>query len=94
MKFLRLLRKEDIKGLPNCELGHEKRRCTCFTFYTIHSAPSCVLAEDRKALSLRVVGDDTTFDSRVKNPAPPFTQMGYKANHGDLIKESWFPRYG
>ena len=64
-----------------------------FSFYTIHSAPSCVLDHDRKALSLRLVGDDTTFDERVKNPAPPFTQMGYKGSHGDPIRESWFPKY-
>ncbi len=64
-----------------------------FTFYTIHSAPSCILENDRNALSLRLVGDNTKFDDRVKNPAPPFTQMGYKAKHGDLIKESWFPKY-
>ena len=64
-----------------------------FTFYTVHSAPSCVLDKDRKALSLRLVGHDATFDSRVKNPAPPFTQMGYKAQHGDPIKPAWFPKY-
>ena len=64
-----------------------------FNFYTIHSAPSCSLPYDRKALSLRLFGDGTTFDARVKNPAPPFTQMGYKSEHGDPIKEAWFPKY-
>lgn len=64
-----------------------------FDFYVIHSAPSTVLPYDRKALSLRLVGDNSTFDARVKNPAPPFTQMGYRANHGDPIKEAWFPKY-
>ena len=64
-----------------------------FTFYTIHSAPSADYTFDRKALSLRLVGEGTVFDGRVKNPAPPFTQMGYKSSHGDPIKETWFPRY-
>tara|TARA_B100000787_G_scaffold30935_1_gene20792 strand:- start:18459 stop:19259 length:801 start_codon:yes stop_codon:yes gene_type:complete len=64
-----------------------------FDFYTIHSAPSCVLPYDRRALSLRLIGDGSTFDERVKNPAPPFTQMGYKGNHGDPIREAWFPKY-
>lgn len=64
-----------------------------FNFYTIHSAPSCILPYDRKALSLRIIGDNSTFDGRVKNPAPPFTQMGYKGEHGDPIKEAWFPKY-
>ena len=64
-----------------------------FTFYTIHSAPGCILKEDRNALSLRLVGDQATFDARVKNPAPPFTQMGYKSSHGDPIKTAWFPKY-
>ena len=62
-------------------------------FYTIHSAPSCVLPYDRRALSLRLIGDGSTFDGRVENPAPPFTQMGYKGEHGDPIKEAWFPKY-
>lgn len=64
-----------------------------FNFYTIHCAPSCILPYDRKALSLRLVGDGATFDARVKNPAPPFTQMGYKGLHGDPIREAWFPMY-
>lgn len=64
-----------------------------FDFYTIHSAPSCILPYDRKALSLRLIGDNATFDGRVKNPAPPFTQMGYKGEHGDPIREAWFPKY-
>lgn len=64
-----------------------------FNFYTIHSAPSCILPYDRRALSLRIIGDNSTFDGRVKNPAPPFTQMGYKGEHGDPIKEAWFPKY-
>ncbi|MFL2693705.1 MAG: phytanoyl-CoA dioxygenase family protein [Gammaproteobacteria bacterium] len=64
-----------------------------FDFYVIHSAPSTLLAFDRKALSLRLVGDNSTFDGRVKNPAPPFTQMGYRSDHGDPIKEAWFPKY-
>jgi ectoine hydroxylase-related dioxygenase (phytanoyl-CoA dioxygenase family) len=64
-----------------------------FSFYTAHSAPSCIMEHDRKALSLRLVGDYATFDGRVKNPAPPFTQMGYKGSHGDPIREAWFPKY-
>jgi len=64
-----------------------------FDFYTIHSAPSCILPYDRKALSLRLIGDNSTFDGRVKNPAPPFTQMGYKGEHGDPIRDAWFPKY-
>jgi ectoine hydroxylase-related dioxygenase (phytanoyl-CoA dioxygenase family) len=64
-----------------------------FDFYALHSAPSCILPYDRKALSVRVIGDNSTFDARVKNPAPPFTQMGYKGDHGDPIKETWFPKY-
>ena len=66
-----------------------------FDFYTAHSAPSCVLNHDRKALSLGVIGDGASFDARVKNPAPPFTQMGYRSNPGDPIKQNWFPKiYG
>ena len=64
-----------------------------FNFYTVHSAPSCIMTSDRKALSLRLIGDNSTFDGRVENPAPPFTQMGYKGAHGDPIREAWFPKY-
>ena len=64
-----------------------------FDFYTAHSAPSCVLNHDRKALSLRLIGDGASFDARIKNPAPPFTQMGYRSNRGDPIKQNWFPKF-
>lgn len=64
-----------------------------FDFYTIHCAPSAHITSDRQALSLRVVGEGTTFDARIKSPAPPFTRMGYRAQHGDPINENWFPKY-
>jgi ectoine hydroxylase-related dioxygenase (phytanoyl-CoA dioxygenase family) len=71
----------------------ERGDVAVFDFYTVHSAPGCTLPFDRKALSLRLVGDNAVFDARVQNPAPPFTQMGYRAKHGDPIKEAWFPKY-
>ena len=64
-----------------------------FDFYTVHCAPAVKFDKDRKALSLRLVGDGTTFDARVENPAPPFTKMGYKSLHGDPLDERWFPKY-
>ena len=63
-----------------------------FSFYTLHSAPACDFTFDRKVFSVRFLGDDAHFDSRVKNPAPPFTQMGYKSEHGAELKDAWFPK--
>ena len=64
-----------------------------FDFYVLHCVPAYVSEADRKALSLRIVGDDASFDGRVRNPTPPFTRMGYKAQHGDKIDSRWFPEY-
>ena len=62
-----------------------------FSYYTLHMAPEIKFNYDREALSIRYFGNDTTFDGRVKNPAPPFTQIGYRGEHGDPINPRWFP---
>ena len=92
-EFLPFTESEVEANYETANWSMERGDVAVFDFYTIHSAPSCILSYDRKALSLRVLGDDTKFDGRVKNPAPPFTQMGYKGRHGDPIKETWFPKY-
>ena len=63
-----------------------------FSYYTFHSAPTNDVTVDRNTLSIRLFGDETTFDGRVENPAPPFTRMGYKGEHGASLSERWFPK--
>jgi len=89
--FKKLDEKEILEKYETISWEVRKGDILAFSYYTLHTAPEVLFDYDRKAMSIRYFGDDTLFDARIKNPAPPFTQIGYRGEHGDKLKYNWFP---
>lgn len=65
-----------------------------FNYMTLHGAPANTSkAEQRRAFSLRLIGDNVRFARRDGiNTSPPF--RGVKLNHGDVMDAPEFPLLG
>jgi len=60
-----------------------------FHFRTLHGARGNESTEQRRAFSLRVVGDDARYVERPGKTSPPFP--GHDMRPGERLREDWFP---
>jgi ectoine hydroxylase-related dioxygenase (phytanoyl-CoA dioxygenase family) len=58
----------------------------------IHKAMRGNDEANRRALSIRFVGDGAFMTARVINPTPPFHRMGLRIQEGKPVTDVWFPR--
>ena len=84
------LRKESLNGI----LIFNMRPGDAIMFHnkTLHRSLQSSQNKKRRALSLRMLGDNcklTRFCT--KNPQPPFDKFGMKITEGASIDEKWFP---
>ena len=64
--------------------------CVLFDFRTVHGARgNSSSSEQRRALSLRFVGDDARYLERPGKASPPFP--GHQMVDGQKLREDWFP---
>lgn len=60
-----------------------------FDFRTVHGARGNHRENNRRALSLRWVGDDARYVERLGRTSPPFP--GHNMQTGQRLREDWFP---
>lgn len=58
----------------------------------IHKAMRGVQQANRRALSIRFVGDGAFLTEKVVNPTPPFHRMGLRVKEGKPVPDAWFPK--
>lgn len=57
----------------------------------LHSALRGIARANRRALSLRFIGDGALLTTKYADPTPPLHLMGMKFSDGDVPSEVWFP---
>ena len=77
--------KQDIL-IPELNLGD----AVLFNFKIVHGSSSNKTLKQRRAFSMRFIGDDVRFLDRGGPTSPPFD--GINLNSGDLMREDWFPK--
>ena len=60
-----------------------------FHYKTLHGARGNPTGARRRALSLRLVGDDARYITRPGPTSPPF--LGHEMQDGQRLREDWFP---
>ena len=60
-----------------------------FTFGTLHGARGNESTSRRRAVSLRLVGNDARYVERPGRTSPPFPGHGMRP--GEKLREDWFP---
>jgi ectoine hydroxylase-related dioxygenase (phytanoyl-CoA dioxygenase family) len=60
-----------------------------FDFRTLHGTGDAPVAQRRRAVSTRWLGDDVTYCERPGETSPPYPDIGLKP--GDPLREDWFP---
>lgn len=60
-----------------------------FDFKTLHGARGNMSKTQRRAFSLRLIGDDAQFVTRPGRTSPPFP--GHEMEDGQRLREDWFP---
>ena len=58
----------------------------------IHKAMRGNVQANRRALSIRFVGEGAFLTENVVNPTPPFHRMGLRVLEGQPLPAAWFPR--
>lgn len=58
----------------------------------IHKAMRGNVQANRRALSIRFVGEGAFLTEKVVNPTPPFHRMGLRVVEGKPVPDVWFPR--
>ena len=58
----------------------------------VHKALRSQELANRRALSIRFVGEGAFLTERVVNPTPPFHRMGLRIAEGKPVPDAWFPR--
>ncbi len=61
-----------------------------FNFKVLHSTSGNTHDKERKAFSVRFIGDDVRYIDRGEETSPPFKGINLKT--GDRMREDWFPR--
>ena len=79
---------ESIKNeimVPDLKLGD----AILFNFKTVHGAPGNNTKNQRRAFSMRFIGDDVRYIDREGETSPPFAGINLKV--GDTLRTDWFP---
>jgi len=79
----------DAEGMRVLEWEMAPGDAVAFSFDTLHGARGNETATDRRAFSLRFVGDDARYTERPGPTSPPFP--GHGMQPGDRLREDWFP---
>ena len=81
----------DIKSIkneiiePDLKLGD----AILFNFKTVHGTSGNNTKNQRRAFSMRFIGDDVRYIDRGGETSPPVTDINLKA--GDTLRTDWFP---
>ena len=87
--FMDLPKLEEFKQeilIPELNLGD----AVLFNFKIVHGSSSNKTLKQRRAFSMRFIGDDVRFLDRGGPTSPPFDNINL--NSGDLMREDWFPK--
>jgi ectoine hydroxylase-related dioxygenase (phytanoyl-CoA dioxygenase family) len=76
--------KKDI-FVPDLEIGD----AVLFNFKIVHGSDSNLTSSQRRAFSMRFIGDDVKFLKRNGPTSPPFD--GINLMNGDKMRADWFP---
>ena len=60
-----------------------------FNFNILHGARGAAADQQRRAFSLRLLGDDTRYTERPGPTSPPFPN--HKMVEGQILRTDWFP---
>ena len=71
--------------VPDLKLGDS----ILFNFKTVHGAPGNNTKNQRRAFSMRFIGDDVRYIDREGETSPPFAGINLKV--GDTLRTDWFP---
>ena len=71
--------------VPDLKLGD----AILFNFKTVHGAPGNNTKNQRRAFSMRFIGDDVRYINREGETSPPFVGINLKV--GDTLRTDWFP---
>ena len=71
--------------VPDLKLGD----AILFNFKTVHGAPGNNTKNQRRAFSMRFIGDDVRYINREGETSPPFAGINLKV--GDTLRTDWFP---
>ena len=71
--------------VPDLKLGD----AILFNFKTVHGAPGNNTKNQRRAFSMRFIGDDVRYIDRGGETSPPFAGINLKV--GDTLRTDWFP---
>ena len=71
--------------VPDLKLGD----AILFNFKTVHGAPGNNTKNQRRAFSMRFIGDDVRYIDREGETSPPFVGINLKV--GDTLRTDWFP---
>lgn len=74
---------------PTVEWAMQPGDAVAFDYRTVHGARGNLSTENRRALSLRFVGDDARYVERAGPTSPPFP--GHDMQPGQRLREDWFP---
>jgi ectoine hydroxylase-related dioxygenase (phytanoyl-CoA dioxygenase family) len=79
----------DAEGMPVREWAMEPGDAVAFNFLTLHGARGNASGVNRRAFSLRLVGDDVRYVERPGRTSPPYPGHGMKP--GQVLRTDWFP---
>jgi len=79
----------DAEGMRILEWEMEPGDAVAFNYKTLHGARGNNSNFRRRALSLRLVGDDARYITRPGRTSPPFP--GHNMTDGQKLRQDWFP---
>ena len=79
----------DAEGMRILEWPMEPGDAVAFDFRVLHGARGNESDIRRRAISLRLVGDNARYVERPGRTSPPFP--GHDMRPGDRLREDWFP---
>ncbi|MCX8224546.1 MAG: phytanoyl-CoA dioxygenase family protein [Sulfitobacter sp.] len=79
----------DAEGMDIREWTMEPGDAVAFNYGILHGARGNQSAARRRAFSLRLLGDDTTYTQRPGPTSPPFP--GHEMAQGQKLRTDWFP---
>jgi len=74
---------------PTLEWAMQPGDAVAFHFKTVHGARGNLSKTQRRALSIRFVGDDARYVERPGRTSPPYP--GHAMQTGQVLREDWFP---